>query len=101
MLREHINDIMTRWNPKERRGSAYDPVLFLETPEQARKLITHLQKELDRARRDKNKELIAEVTEILARVQSLSKRFFKWEQSISRNLEAEDLREIRKLPLNF
>ncbi len=101
MLREHINDIMTRWNPKERRGSRYDPVTFLETPEQARKLITHLQKELDRARRDKNKELISEVVEILARVETLSKKFFKWEQTMSRNLEAEELREIRKLPLNF
>ena len=42
MLREHINDIRIRWSPKERRGSGYDPVLFLETPEQARKLIKHL-----------------------------------------------------------
>jgi hypothetical protein len=29
MLREHINDIMTRWNPRERRGTRYDPSDFL------------------------------------------------------------------------
>jgi len=101
MLREHINDIRIRWSPKERRGSAYDPVLFLETPEQARKLIKHLHQELARARQERNKELISEVGEILSRVESLSKKFFRWEQSLSRALEAQDLREIKKLPLGF
>jgi hypothetical protein len=101
MLREHINDIRVRWNPKERRGNAYDPLLFLETPEQARKLILHLQEELEKARQARNKELISEVVEILARVESLSKRFFRWEENMSRSLKTEDLREIRKLPLNF
>jgi len=101
MLREHINEIMVRWSPKERRGSRYDPVLFLETPEQARKLIRHLQAELDRARREKNTELISEVVEVLDRVENLSKRFFRWEEDISRNLKAQELREIKKLPLGF
>lgn len=101
MLREHINDIRVRWNPKERRGSAYDPGLFLETPEQARKLIRHLQQELDKALRARNKELISEVGEILGRVEHLSRKFFRWEENISRSLKTEDLREIKKLPLNF
>jgi hypothetical protein len=101
MLREHINDIRIRWSPKERRGSTYDPVLFLETPEQARKLIRHLQEELARARQERNKELISEVDEILSRVERLSRKFFRWEQSMSRSLEAQDLREIKSLPLSF
>lgn len=101
MLKEHINDINTRWAPKERRGSAYDPQIFLETPEQARKLLTHLQSQLAVAKRDKNRELILELSEILARVESLSKRFFRWEQSLDQNAGENDLREIRKLPLNF
>ncbi len=101
MLREHVNDIMTRWCPRERRGSEYDPVIFLETPEQARKLIRHLQQQLRKANLDRNKELIAEIENVLARVESLSKRFFRWEQSMTRSLEAEDLREIKKLPLGF
>jgi len=92
---------MIRWAPKERRGSSYDPVRFLETPEQARKLIRHLRDELDRAHRERNKELISEVVEQLARVESLSKRFFRWEQSINRSLQADDLREIKKLPLGL
>lgn len=101
MLREHINDIMTRWNPKERRGSLYDPVRFLETPEQARKLIRHLQQELNKARRERNKELVSEVGEILYRVEQLSKKFFRWEENMHRVLKEEDLREIKKLPLGF
>lgn len=101
MLREHINDIMTRWNPKERRGSKYDPGRFLETPEQARKLIKHLQLELDKARSAKNKELIAETEEVLAIVENLSRRFFRWEQSVSRDANSEDMREIKKLPMSF
>ncbi len=101
MLREHVNDIMIRWCPKERRGSEYDPVIFLETPEQARKLIRHLQQQLQRAKQDRNKELVDETQHILSRVESLSKRFFRWEQTMSRSLEADDLREIKKLPLGF
>jgi hypothetical protein len=101
MLREHVNEIMIRWAPKERRGSTYDPVRFLETPEQARKLIRHLQDELSRAERDRNRELITELCETLARVESLSKRFFRWEQTIDRALQADDLREIKKLPLGL
>jgi len=101
MLREHINDIMIRWSPKERRGSSYDPVLFLETPEQARKLVRHLQDELTRAKSAKNKELISELTEILMRVEGLAKRFFRWEETMSRSLTAEELREIKKLPLGL
>jgi hypothetical protein len=101
MLREQINDIMVRWNPKERRGSRYDPAMFLETPEQARKLIRHLEAELSRARAEKNRELIAETAEVLTRVENLSRRFFRWEQTLSRTLEAEELREIKKLPLGL
>lgn len=101
MLKEHINDIMTRWNPKERRGSSYDPVLFLETPEQARKLIHHLQRELARAEHEKNEELITEVEEKLSRVERLSRQFFRWEENMARALNAQDLREIKKLPLGF
>jgi hypothetical protein len=101
MLREHINDIAVRWNPKERRGSRYDPARFLETPEQARKLIRHLEDELDRARAEKNRELVDETLEILCRVESLSRRFFRWEQAVSRSIETEEIREIKKLPLGF
>jgi hypothetical protein len=101
MLREHINDIMIRWSPRERRGSTYDPGLFLETPEQARKLIRHLSEELTRAKSAKNKELIAEIGEILTRVECLAKRFFRWEENMSRSLTAEELREIKKLPLGL
>jgi len=101
MLREHINDIMVRWSPKERRGSRYDPCAFLETPEQARKLIQHLEKELARARRDKNAELITEMLETLFKVESLSRKFFRWEENMARNLKAQELREIKKLPLGF
>jgi hypothetical protein len=101
MLREHINDIRIRWSPKERRGASYDPGLFLETPEHARKLIRHLQDELDKACRERNKELISEVGEILARVETLSRKFFRWEENLSRSLDAQELREIKKLPLGF
>ena len=101
MLKEHINDIMTRWNPKERRGSTYDPVAFLETPEQARRLIRHLQAELARAQREKNKELVYELGESLARVERLSRKFFRWEENMNRSLNAQDLREIKKIPLGF
>lgn len=101
MLREHINDIMTRWNPKERRGSTYDPVMFLETPEQARKLILHLRTQVESARRERNGELAQELSEILHRVERLSRKFFRWEENLVRSLESEDLREIKKLPLGF
>jgi hypothetical protein len=101
MLREHINDIRIRWSPKERRGAAYDPLLFLETPEQARRLIKHLQDELHKARKEKNKELIFEVGEILARVEILSRKFFRWEENLTRALDTQELREIKKLPLGF
>lgn len=101
MLKEHINEIMIRWSPRERRGSGYDPGVFLETPEQARKLLHHLQGQLDRARRDRNRELAAEIELILERVEGLSRKFFQWERSIARSQEAHDLREIAKLPLRF
>ena len=101
MLREHINSIMVRWNPRERPGSRYDPDRFLETPEQARKLIQHLEAELTRARAAKNRELASEIQEILARVESLSRKFFRWEMATSRAVDTEELREIRKLPLGF
>lgn len=101
MLREHINDIMVRWNPRERPGSSYDPGLFLETPEQARKLITHLKTELDKARREKNTELMNEVEKNLSKVERLAKRFFRWEEKMSRAVNAEEVQEIKKLPLGF
>lgn len=101
MLREHINDIMTRWNPRERPGSAYDPGLFLETPEQARRLITHLKAELEKARREKNSELMYEVEENLTKVERLAKRFFRWEEKMSRAVNAQEVQEIKKLPLGF
>jgi len=92
---------MTRWNPKERRGDKYDPGIFLETPEQARKLIQHLQQEISKARKEGNPELADEVGEILSRVECLSRKFFRWEDNILRMLETQDLREIKKLPLGF
>jgi len=101
MLREHINDIMTRWSPRERPGSTYDPSLFLETPEQARRLIRHLQAELVKTRIERNAELIQEVGENLAKVERLAKKFFRWEEKMSRASHAQDLREIKKLPLGL
>ena len=101
MLREHINDIRVRWSPRERAGSKYDPGLFVETPEQARKLMRHLEAELARARRERNRELAAEVGEILARVEHLSRKFFRWERRTARSLRAQDMREIKKLPLGL
>jgi hypothetical protein len=101
MLREHINDIRIRWSPRERSGSAYDPGLYLETPEQARRLIQHLRTEIDRAHRAKNTELVIELGEILERVLRLSKKFFRWEERLTRTLNSEELREIKKLPLGF
>lgn len=101
MLREHINDIRIRWSPRDRGGSTYDPGLYLETPEQARRLIQHLNAELKRAHQEKNTELVREVGEILEKVERLAKRFFRWEERMTRALNTEDLREIKKLPLGF
>jgi hypothetical protein len=101
MLREHNSGIMIRWSPKEKRGGDYDPTLFIETPEQARKLICHLKDELRRAETEKNQELVLELDGVLSRVENLSRKFFRWEQAISRSLHADELREIRKLPLQF
>ncbi len=101
MLREQINDIMTRWNPKERPGSKYDPLLFVETPEQARRLMSHLREELEKARKERNSELTTEIREVLNKVEGLAKRFFRWEEDTQRNLELHELQEIRKLPIGF
>ena len=101
MLREHINDIMVRWSPKERRRGDYDPGIFLETPEQARKLIRHLEEQLELARRERNKELIYELGEVLAKVEAISLKFFRWERNIARSLAAHETREIKKMPLGF
>jgi hypothetical protein len=56
---------------------------------------------LDKAKKEKNRELELELSQTLQRVENLSKQFFRWEQSITRSLENEDLREIKKLPLHF
>jgi hypothetical protein len=101
MLREHNSELMIRWSPKESRASNYDPGLFVESAEQARKLIRHLTRELGKAYREKNSELITEIENTLSRVEGLAKKFFRWEQAISQSLNAEDLREIRKLPIQF
>ena len=104
MLREQINAIMVRWGPKERREglkSRYDPLSFIETPEQARKLIRHLEVELAKAQDARNRELVGELREILSQVETLSKRFFRWEQNIARSLKDHETREIKKLPLGF
>ncbi len=101
MLREHNSELMIRWSPKESRADIYDPVLFVESAEQARKLIRHLTQELRKAHRERNSELIGEIENILSRVEGLAKKFFRWEQVISQSVNAEDLREIRKLPIQF
>ncbi|MFH0823018.1 MAG: hypothetical protein V2B18_09725 [Pseudomonadota bacterium] len=101
MLRQEISEIRIRWNPKQRRTGKYDPILYLETPEQARKLIRHLQDELDRARDARNSELALELTGVLEQVNSLARRFFRWEQSDQRTLRSEEESEIRKLPMGF
>ena len=101
MLREQINEIMARWNPKERRGSAYDPGSFIETPEQARRLISHLQQQLEKARSEKNTELVKDIKEILLKVESLAKRFFRWEAHNQRTVQLQEMREIKKLPVRF
>ncbi len=101
MLKEHINDIMTRWSPKQRPGSSYDPEIFLESPEQARRLITHLNEQLERAQREKNHKLIEEIEAVLQTVERLAKHFFKWEQAMERALESHERKEIEKLPLGL
>ena len=101
MLREQINDIMTRWNPKERPGSKYDPMAFVETPEQARKLIRHLELEICRAEQERNSELVAEIQQVLSTVECLARRFFRWEQNNLRALRAQELREIKRLPVSL
>jgi len=101
MLREHITDIMVRWCPKERAGRVYDPGLFLETPEQARKLIRHLRERLSRADRERHRELVSEIQEIVARVEILSRKFFHWERSMSRLVTAQEIEEIKKLPIGL
>jgi len=101
MLREQINDIMTRWNPKERPGSKYDHMAFVETPEQARKLIRHLEWEICRAEQERNSELVAEIQQVLSTVECLARRFFRWEQNNLRALRAQELREIKRLPVSL
>jgi polyhydroxyalkanoate synthesis regulator phasin len=92
---------MTRWNPKERRGAAYDPVSFVETPEQARRLMSHLEQQLTKARQEKNAELIKDIKEVLLKVESLAQKFFRWEAHNERALQLQEMREIRKLPVRF
>jgi len=64
-------------------------------------LIRHLQAELVKARIERNAELIQEVGENLAKVERLAKKFFRWEEKMSRASHAQDLREIKKLPLGL
>ena len=64
-------------------------------------MIKHLQASLASARGEKNKELVSEIEEILDRVERLAARFFRWERSISRSLKAQEIREIKKLPLGL
>jgi hypothetical protein len=101
MLREHINDIRVRWSPKERAGSQYDPQIYLESPEQARKLINYLSEKLKRARTNHDRVLAEEISQTLLQVENLSKRFFRWEENIFKNLEKHDLKEINELPVRF
>ena len=44
---------------------------------------------------------MSEIEEILDRVEHLAARFFRWERSISRSLKAQEIREIKKLPLGL
>lgn len=101
MLREHVNDIRSRWNPKERRGSVYDPSIYVETPEQARKLLDHLTKKLREAQENKDKYLASEIAQSLDKVENIARRFFRWEESLSKTLKDQDLREIKNLPIRF
>lgn len=101
MLREHVNDIRSRWNPKERRGSRYDPSIYVETPEQARKLLNHLKEKLQEAQKNRDKYLASEIAQSLDKVESIAKRFFRWEESLTKTLRDQDLKEIKDLPIRF
>ena len=101
MLREHINDIRTRWSPKERADKQYDPQIYLESPEQARRLINHLNEKLERANKNHDRVLAQEISGTLEKVQNLSRSFFRWEESISSSLNRQDLKEINELPVIF
>lgn len=101
MLREHINDIRTRWSPKERANKKYDPQMYLESPEQARKLINHLNEKLERARKNHDRVLAQEIALTLENVENLSRKFFRWEENLSSSLNKQDLKEINELPVIF
>jgi hypothetical protein len=101
MLREHINDMRTRWSPKERAGSLYDPHIYLESPEQARRLINYLNEKLTKAKKNHDRVLAEEIFETLLKVENLSRKFFRWEENISNSLNKQDLKEINELPVIF
>ncbi len=101
MLREHVNDIRSRWNPKERRGSVYDPSIYVETPEQARKLLNHLKQKLREAQKNRDHYLASEIAHSLDKVEAIARRFFRWEESLSKTMQDQDMREIRNLPIRF
>ena len=101
MLREHINDIRTRWSPKERAGSPYDPDIYIESPEQARRLINYLTEKLIKAKKNHDRVSVQEISETLLKVENLSRKFFRWEESISSSLNKQDLKEINELPVVF
>ncbi len=101
MLKEHINEIRSKWNPKERRGSGYDPSIYVETPEQARKLLNHLKQKLRDAQKNRDHYLASEISQSLEKVESIARRFFRWEESLSKTLQDQDLREIKNLPIRF
>jgi hypothetical protein len=73
----------------------------LESPEQARKLINYLNEKLKRARTNHDRVLAEEISQTLLQVENLSKRFFRWEENIFKNLEKHDLKEINELPVRF
>lgn len=79
----------------------YDPTVYLETPEQARKLIKHLSDQLAQARRARNSELISELEANLERVEALSRDFFRWERNNERSLQTQEMREIKKMPIGL
>lgn len=101
MLREHVNDIRSRWSPKERRGSVYDPNTYIETPEQARKLLSHLKQKLRDAERKRDYYLAEEIAQSLEKIEIIARRFFRWEESLTKTLKDQDMREIKNLPIRF
>lgn len=101
MLREHVNDIRSRWSPKERRGSVYDPNIYIETPEQARKLLSHLKQKLREAEKNRDHYLAQEIAQSLNKVECIARRFFRWEESLTKTLKEQDMREIKNLPIRF